>query len=151
MRLRVKLFHLWFLLRRPMTLGVRGVVFDAGRRSVLLVRHTYVAGWQLPGGGVEADETAADALARELEEEGAIRLTGPAELRSFHLNRQFSRRDHVLVYLVTGFEPVRTHQPDREIAEAAFFPLEALPDGITPATRRRLAEVFDGVPASAEW
>ena len=46
-----KVFHLYWRFARGMTLGVRAVVIDdAGR--VFLVRHTYVAGWHLPGGGV---------------------------------------------------------------------------------------------------
>jgi hypothetical protein len=51
--LRSRLFHAWFLMTRPMTLGVRALAFDADRR-VLLVKHTYVAGWHLPGGGWKA-------------------------------------------------------------------------------------------------
>ena len=43
-----------------MTLGVRGLVIDKGQR-VFLVTHTYVPGWQLPGGGVEPGETMAEA------------------------------------------------------------------------------------------
>ncbi|MDZ5697961.1 NUDIX domain-containing protein [Chelativorans sp. M5D2P16] len=151
MRLRVRLFHLWFLLRRPMTLGARGVVFDAQRRAVLLVRHTYVAGWQLPGGGVEPGETLETALERELAEEGNIALTGAPVLQSIHFNRQASRRDHVAVYLVTAFRQTSTHVPDREIAEARFFTLDALPEETTAATRRRLAEIFEGAAVSPEW
>jgi hypothetical protein len=48
-RLRSRLFHTWFLLRRPMTLGVRGIVHDRLNNKVLLIRHTYVPGWHLPG------------------------------------------------------------------------------------------------------
>jgi len=150
-RLRVRLFHLYHLLRRPMTLGVRGVVFDAERRAVLLVRHTYVDGWHLPGGGVEPGETMETSLARELAEEGNIQLTGAPELRSIHLNRQASRRDHVAVYLVTRFRQDGQRQPDREIAESRFFMLADLPKGITAGTRRRLAEIFEGAPVSTEW
>ncbi|RUX90899.1 NUDIX domain-containing protein, partial [Mesorhizobium sp. M7D.F.Ca.US.004.01.2.1] len=75
--LRARLFHLYFVLRRPMTLGVRGLIHDTASNSVFLIRHTYVPGWQLPGGGVEVGETLAEALARELAEEGNIALTAP--------------------------------------------------------------------------
>ena len=57
--LRARLFHLYFLIRRPLTLGVRAVIHDREANAILLIRHTYVPGWQLPGGGVEVGETRA--------------------------------------------------------------------------------------------
>ncbi len=134
-----------------MTLGVRGVVFDAEQGRILLVRHTYVAGWHLPGGGVEPGETMEMSLARELQEEGNIILLGAPELKSIHFNREASRRDHVAVYLITQFRHDGRRRPDFEIADARFFPLDDLPEATTPATRRRLAEIFEGLPVSAEW
>ena len=142
--LRARLFHLLFLMTRPMTLGARVLVHDAEAGTIFLIRHTYVPGWQLPGGGVEVDETIGEALARELVEEGNIELTAPAVLRSVHLNRRSSRRDHVAFYLATGFRQTGPRLPDREIAEAGFFRLDALPPETTPATRRRISEVFEG-------
>ncbi len=134
------------LLRRAMTLGVRAAVVDAQGR-IFLVRHSYVAGWYLPGGGVERGETCGDALARELIEEGGIKLTGAPELRSLHHNRG---RDHVAFYVVRNFEQ-QPKQPDREIVESGFFAREALPEGTTRATRARLAEMFDGAAVSGRW
>lgn len=134
-----------------MTLGVRGLIHDHTSNSVFLIRHTYVPGWQLPGGGVELGETMIEALARELSEEGNIALTAPPLLKSMHFNRRTSRRDHVGLYLVEQFNQTAPKLPDREIAAAGFFPLDRLPDGTTPATLRRIAEIFGGAAASPYW
>lgn len=149
--LRARLFHLYFLLRRPMTLGVRGLVHDSASGSVFLIRHTYVPGWQLPGGGVETGETMPEALRRELVEEANVEILGDPVLRSLHHNRHASRRDHVALYLIETYRQNGPKLPDREIAEAGFFPLDALPAETTPATRRRIGEVLLGHPPSPFW
>lgn len=143
-------FHTYFLFVRGMTLGVRAVVLDAENR-VFLVRHSYVSGWYLPGGGVDYGETMEQAMRRELKEEGEIDLTGAAVLHGIFLNSHVSRRDHVAVYVVRQFRQDRLPAPNREIAECGFFALSALPEGTTPGTRLRLAEVLDGKPLMTTW
>lgn len=142
--------HLIFRFTRPMTLGVRGLILDAENR-VFLVRHTYVPGWHLPGGGVETGETLEAAMAKELAEEGNIRLTGPMILHGVFFNGHVSPRDHVAVFVVRHFEQTAPRLPDREIAEAGFFPLDALPERTTRGTRARLAEVLESRPVTPDW
>jgi len=149
-RLTTRLVVLGAMALRPMTLGVRGLVVDAEQR-VLLVRHTYISGFYLPGGGVEPGETLEQALARELAEEGNIQLEEPPELRGVYLNRRISKRDHVAFFVARAFRQSAPRPPDHEIAEAGFFPLDALPESATPATRARIAEVFAGAPVSPYW
>jgi ADP-ribose pyrophosphatase YjhB (NUDIX family) len=145
-----RLMHRYWHLSRGVTLGVRAAALDdAGR--VFLVRHTYVPGWHLPGGGVERGETALDALARELREEACLELAGAPRLHGVYLNLTASDRDHVLLYVVRDFRVLSPKAPDREIAEAGFFPLDALPDGVTAGTTARLAEIRNGRPPAAEW
>jgi len=133
-----------------MTLGVRAVVINA-EGEILLLRHTYAPGWQLPGGGVEVGETAEFALARELREEAAITPLGTPRLHGLFLNLNLARRDHVAVYVVEKFSAGQAVVPNREIAELGFFQPGALPADTTPATRRRINEVLHGVAPSALW
>ena len=149
-RLRQRFFHLFFVMTRPMTLGVRAAVFDAEGR-VFLVRHTYVPGWHFPGGGVERGETLPDALARELAEEGNIALQEEPRLHGLFFNGASSPRDHVALYIVRRFIQSAPRAPDREIAEAGFFARDALPEGTSRATQARLTEILDGAALSRLW
>lgn len=142
--------HAWFLASRGLTLGVRAAIIDE-HDHVCLVRHTYVAGWHLPGGGVEIGEDALQALARECREEAAIDLTETPRLHGIFFNGPVSRRDHVLVYEVRRFLLAGPRVPDREIAETAFFPLGAPPEGTTRGTRARLDEIVGGQAISQRW
>jgi ADP-ribose pyrophosphatase YjhB (NUDIX family) len=142
-------FHLYWRMARGMTLGVRGVVLDGDK--VFLVRHSYVAGWHLPGGGVEVGETFLEALRRELAEEGRIELTGEPVLHGLFLNAHVSRRDHVAVYIVRQFRQDRLPEPNYEIVECGFYAAGALPAETTRGTRLRIAEVLDGVAPIATW
>jgi 8-oxo-dGTP pyrophosphatase MutT (NUDIX family) len=145
-----RFFHLYFRVARGMTLGVRAVVLDGDDR-VFLVKHTYVAGWYLPGGGVDVGETLDEAMRRELKEEGNIDLTGEAVLHGIFLNSHVSRRDHVAVYVVRHFRQDRLPEPNSEIVECGFFEPAALPEGTTPGTRLRIAEILGGKPVIATW
>ncbi|HKN11052.1 MAG TPA: NUDIX domain-containing protein, partial [Pseudomonadota bacterium] len=69
-----RVMHFYWRFARAMTLGVRALVID-DQGCIFLVKHSYISGWHLPGGGVETGETLRQALARELLEEGNIELT----------------------------------------------------------------------------
>ena len=143
-------FHLYWRMARGMTLGVRGVVLD-GDNKVFLVRHSYVAGWHLPGGGVEVGETFLEALRRELMEEGRIEMTGEPVLHGLFFNGHVSRRDHVAVYVVRQFRQDRLPKPNHEIVECGFYAASGLPAETTRGTRLRIAEVLDGAAPIATW
>jgi 8-oxo-dGTP pyrophosphatase MutT (NUDIX family) len=142
-------FHLYARTRRGMTLGVRGMVLD-GEGRVLLVRHTYVKGWHMPGGGVERGETAEAAMARELVEEAGVRLTAAPVLVSVHSAGAKFRGDHILVYRIEAWTPCPATSRG-EIAEIGWFAADALPVGTTDGTRGRIAEALAGAPRQPLW
>jgi ADP-ribose pyrophosphatase YjhB (NUDIX family) len=145
-----RMLHLYWRFARGMTLGVRAVVLDGDAR-VFLVKHSYVSGWHLPGGGVETGQTFRDALRRELVEEGRIELLGEPVLHGVFLNDHVSRRDHVAVYVVRHFSQDRLPEANREIIACGFFDVAALPADTTEGTRLRISEVLEGKAPIATW
>jgi ADP-ribose pyrophosphatase YjhB (NUDIX family) len=138
----------FFRLRKPLTVGVRCIV-ARDDEAVLLVRHSYIDGWFLPGGGVERGETLEAAIGRELwEEVGVVPRERP---QVFHAYSNFNewKSDHVVLYVVRRFdiEP----RPNIEIIEHGFFAPDGLPADTTPATARRLMEWRGAAVPGADW
>ncbi len=153
LRLAWHLRGAWHRLARPLTMGVRAIVVDgsdpAGPR-VLLIRHSYVEGWHLPGGGVGRGETLADAAMRELREEAGLVADRPAQPLGIYARFRNGASDHVAVFVMTGWRGAV--KPDGvEILEARFFPLDRLPAGLSPATGRRLEEFLGRRPIAERW
>lgn len=138
---------------RGLTLGARGVAMREhdGVREVLLIRHTYAPGFQLPGGGVEPGESAVDALRREMWEEARVRVVGPPRLLGLYHHGPDWPRDHVAVYLLDQFTQPETPKPDREIGEHLWAPVDALPDATMRSARARITEVVQSREPGTTW
>jgi 8-oxo-dGTP pyrophosphatase MutT (NUDIX family) len=145
-----RLMHVYWRFARGLTMGVRAVVIDDKGR-IFLVKHSYADGWHLPGGGVETGETLLEALKRELFEEGNIEVLGPPALHGVFFHPQYSRRDHVAVFVVRNHRQASPPKPNHEIVDHGYFPLDALPADATAGTRARIAEVLSGTPAAQRW
>ncbi len=145
-----RLLHLYWRVARGLTLGVKGLVISPAG-DVLLVKHSYVAGWHLPGGGVEPGETLVDALARELAEEGNVTLLAEPQLYGIYLNDSTSQRDHVALFVVRAYRQDGAPQRTREIIDHGFFSPGALPADTATGTRRRIAEVIGDAPTNSRW
>jgi ADP-ribose pyrophosphatase YjhB (NUDIX family) len=143
------LFHLVSRLLRGLTLGVRGLVLDETGR-VLLIQHTYMPGWYMPGGGVERGETAEQALARELVEEAGVEVIGRPRLLSIHSNHVKFPGDHVLIYRIERWRACAATSRG-EIHAVDWFALDALPANVTPSTRRRIEEALAAIEHDPHW
>jgi len=128
---------LW-LLFKPMSTGVRLLMICDNQ--VLLVKHIYEPHWYLPGGAVEQGETLDDAIRREaLEEAGAT-------LHDLHLfgaytNFESGKSDHVIVFFSSDFD--LTFEGDDEIEFCRFFPLDGLPEKMSPGSENRICEYLN--------
>ncbi len=131
------------------TRGVKVMVFNA-KGELLLVRHTYgdTSQFLLPGGGLRPFEKPPAGARREIKEEVGLRVER-LEYFAAYRSRAEGRRDAVTLF--TAFTRGTPTSDSIEIAEARFFPLDALPDTVSPATLRRVAEYRGEQPRGGVW
>jgi 8-oxo-dGTP pyrophosphatase MutT (NUDIX family) len=131
--------RMFWLAVKPLSVGVRLMMIREGQ--VLMVKHVYEKYWYMPGGAVERGETLEAAVRRESAEEVGATLN---ELRLFgtYTNFENGKSDHVVVFLSQDFD--LTGQSDDEIECFAFYPLEHLPEPLSPGSENRIREYLDG-------
>lgn len=135
-------------LASPSVFGATAIVED-GEGRILLVRHSYIGGWQLPGGGVASGEPPELAVVRELEEEVGLAESMPPEFIALYSRKILWIANVITLYRVRNARI--DFKPNFEVREAKFFDPAVLPDGTTGATRRRLAEFYGKVPRTPYW
>ncbi len=135
LRLAHALRKRWWRLAKVTLRGVRVLAFDADGR-VLLIRHSYGSGsWMLPGGGIGRGEPPLAAAGRELREETGLALLQPRCLAQIDEPLYGTTNQ---VYLVSGTAQGTLRCDGREVIEAEFFAIDALPAGLSPALAARL-------------
>ena len=121
-----------------MTLGVRALVID-GEGRIFLVKHSYVSGWHLPGGGVEAGETwprrSRASCARRAISSSPSRRACTACSSTIAIPGATMWR----CSWCADFRQTAAPVPDHEIVAHGFFAVDELPDDTTAGTRARIA------------
>jgi ADP-ribose pyrophosphatase YjhB (NUDIX family) len=128
--------HRWRRWRKVPIAGV-SVILTNPAGEVLLLRHSYgPAGWALAGGGLSPREDPEAAARREVREELDISLDVLDRIAL--IEEVISGSPHTAHIFAAVIDELP--RPDgREIIEARFFALEALPDNLGRLTHSRLA------------
>ncbi|UZP74303.1 NUDIX domain-containing protein [Candidatus Paraluminiphilus aquimaris] len=137
----INVLHKYFLLSRGLTMGVRCAVFN-DKEEVLLVKHTYIEGWHLPGGGIDIDESAEEAVFREVREETSIMLREKPKLLGVYHSKHVSKRDHVVLFIADKYSKDESVDSSFEISASKFIPINSLPDDLEASSRYWLTEAL---------
>ena len=132
----------------PVALGAHALIVDSSGK-VLLVRHSYMSGWSLPGGGVGRGEPPEKALLRELAEEiGTIRADAPQFVGIFSRRAGWAT-NVVILYRLMNAQVDFT--PNFEVREICFADPANPPPGTAAGTVRRLGEFSRKAPPGPYW
>ncbi len=141
LRVGERVRRLYWKARKPCIRGVALVPRDASG-AVLLVRHSYRAQdeWQLVTGGVDKGETHEIAAYRELSEEVGLTASVLAQVMREDVEMHGAVNDVIVYAASVSGQPVIDA---REIAEARFFPADALPANMSLWARRYAMAALD--------
>jgi 8-oxo-dGTP pyrophosphatase MutT (NUDIX family) len=131
----------------PVAYVVAAAVTDA-QGHILLVKHTYKLGLQLPIGGVRRGEAAPEAARRELREEIGL-SEGIVTLFNIYTRRSGWATNVIALYRIS--EANFDFHANVEVSDVVFVDPSAPPDGCTDDTLRRLEELAGKVLPRPYW
>ena len=133
------------------TVGVMIAVIKSGQ--ILMTKREDFGVWVLPGGGIEAGESMAQAAVRETREETGLavaltRLVGIYSRPSWPIGD--SRGAHAILFAAEVIGGTLLPQPE-EVLEVAFFDPEQLPAPMFWWHRQPIRDAMDGKGGGVAW
>lgn len=123
-----------------MNLSAFAAIFDEHHR-ILLVRMAYGnRSWTTPGGGVEAGETIAEALKREVLEETGYHID-PRKIIGVYFK---PIEKETLIFVEASIIGREEWHPNEEISEVGFFSENELPLPMNGRPKIRIRDAFAG-------
>ncbi len=104
--------------------AVYGIVFNASKAEVLLIKRRDIPVWVLPGGGLDAGESPEDGAVREVLEETGFKSLIVRKVAEYLPVNRMTKFTHLFECQITS----GSMQTGRETKDIGFFPLNALPD-----------------------
>jgi ADP-ribose pyrophosphatase YjhB (NUDIX family) len=122
----------WRLLNRPVC-GVAVIAFTPYGK-IILVRHTYIDGWGLPGGSLRRKETPVVGALRELKEEIGLKNWG--QIRYVTTLETTTSEVKFKVSIVAIDEAEFSFRSNFEIEEASAFHIDSMPEDTNSWSKR---------------
>ena len=132
------------------TRGVKVMLFNPAG-ELLLVRNSYGprrSEFVLPGGGIKRKETPEAAALREVREEVGVEAHRVAS-RATYFSTIEGKRD--TIHLFAAYADAEPKVDGLEVVEARYFALDRLPDNVSAATLRRIAEYRGERDVEPRW
>ncbi len=132
--------------RKLISVGARAIVKDAEGR-VLFLRRKDSGAWVMPAGSIELGESIVDCVRREVREETGIEVkkATPIAIYSdprYSFTTAFGDPYQMLgvVFLIEDWQGELLVRTD-ETADAGFFAVDELPDGVPPLYQETLQDL----------
>ena len=124
-----------------------GALITDGEGHVLMVEPTYKDRWEIPGGSVDAGETAVDACRRECREELGLEIDTGRLLVLEHQTEQGERGDSIMFVYDGGVirDASTIRLPADELRSFRFVEPDELGDITSERIARRVKLAFDAL------
>ncbi len=129
-------------------LGVEVAIVRSGQ--ILLTKREDFEVWCLPGGHIDAGESAAQAAVREAREETGLDVQLERLVGVYSMPRWRAGGAHIVVFAARPVGGMLELQ-EGEVIEAHYFDPDALPEPLFGWHRQRILDALDGIGGSVAW
>ncbi|MGZ3772771.1 MAG: NUDIX domain-containing protein [Pseudobdellovibrionaceae bacterium] len=117
------------------------------KNDLLIVQPTYMSGWILPGGTVEAEESPYEGLIREIKEELGLNIA-PSKLLCVDYISNRDVKGEYIQFLFTAKELTESEArnirlPSHELRDFKFVSLEKAMEFLNPSVAKRVSSALE--------